>query len=603
MDLSPTVLFESLRSDLFVGLNQSDRELIESDSCLSRLCEPSLYARKALLQSFLKKFQEGSRREVKDADRRAFDLFTEWNTRCKEWCPPQPQSDEERTAVGIFRSTFLQCFETQHGELIDFSDRSPVNYRVGPGAAVDANLTDLYSKLYAGPLSVTRKDLYWEYFSQCLPFELESEAEVIRSQNFETPVVKGSLLGFAPKNRDVSRTRCTEPSLNMLYQLGAGAVLEEVILERFNVKLDDQPELNRELSRRGSLDGSVGTTDLSSASDATSLGLWRWAMQYDEIHNFFLWIRSPATKSPYSDEWIDLHLLSSMGNGFTFPLMTLIFLCVVKAAYETLGIPLRLNKRVGSDNQRVTPGNFGVFGDDIIVVTEAFDLVNRLLVLLGYSVNAEKSFGDGPFRESCGTDWFLGNNVRGVYCKHLKRPQHRYALINLLNSWSSEWDIPLPATVGLLKRSVYYIPIPPWESAEAGIMVPFRFLRSIVNDEYGGIKYHAFRPKTVTWSPESGLTALHSVSPGGGTTHENGVVKPRARAYVNSFGVILAAVKGYLRGGLITCRDDNVKYRKTVLTTPGWGFSGQSTVGFTRSGWARFDGTLAGTNLGLTAPD
>lgn len=587
MDICPRALFESLKSDLYRGLSTSEIDHIESDVTWTRFADPQLVARSMLLKSFLKKF-EGDGRTRKAADRRAYDLFLQWNQRCKDWVEPEPSCDVERICLGEFKLAFMQCFETHDGDVIDFRTEVPVFMRPGPGAAVDAKMTDAYTKMYAGSLSTTSEDLYWEYYNSTLSFELEQQAEVKRSACFETPIVRGSITGFAPKNRDISRTTCTEANLNMIYQLGAGAVIENIVRCCFNVDLSTQPDLNREMSRLGSISGRFGTTDLTSASDATSLGLWNWAMPYKEIHNFFMWIRSAETKSPFSDEWVRLHMLSSMGNGFTFPLMTLLFLCVVKAAYRTLGIPMIYN-RVQRDGS-TKPGNFGVFGDDIIVVSEAFNLVNRTLELLGYAVNTDKSFNKGPFRESCGTDWHLGQNVRGVYCKRLAQPHRRYSLINRLNAWSSEWDIPLPSAIGYLLKTVWFAPIPPWENADAGIVVPFddfHFKPKV--DVNGSYIYSAYRPVKVTWEPMRGLTDQHD-SPGGER-------EPGAE-FVNEFGVILATVRGYLRDGLVNCRDDNAKYHKTRLTTPGWAFTGRSTCGFSRLGWERFEKIISKLNLG-----
>lgn len=603
MDICPVALLELLTTDLCADLDASSAELVLTDDvCFTKHTEPHIVARHALRRSLLKKFQ-GSRQDRKAADERAQALFLTWNKRCEEWSPPKPQDDLVSLAIGEFRQAFLQCFETPDGGVLDFSQSVDQFFDVGPGAAVGAHLTDLYSKLYAGDLSVTSEDLYWDYYSRTLPFELESRAEETRSATYSTPLVEGSTLGFAPKNSDISRTRCTEPSLNMVYQLGTGTILEGLLKKFFNIDLSDQPDLNRELSRRGSISGMFGTTDQSSASDATSLGLWNWLMAYPEVRNWFLWIRSNSTKLPDGNR-VRLHMLSSMGNGFTFPLMTLIYACVVKGCYRALGIPIRYNKHAGtvsrpsgsSETGVVTraikePGNFGVFGDDIIVVTEAFELVNKVLVALGYAVNQDKSFGSGPFRESCGTDWFVGHNVRGVYCRRLSSPQRVYSLINRLNKWSAEWFIPLTKTIGLLKSKVWYLTVPPWESESSGIIVPYHLhkFKKLVG---GLIPYKGMRPRITSWTPELGVHTRSSV-----------VKRPDPRAdFVNEFGVIIGYVRGCIKRGLVTVRPPggdelDTKFHKTTLQTPGWGRDEWLQGGFTPAGWANFESCIAQLNL------
>jgi len=56
-----------------------------------------------------------------------------------------------------------------------------------------------------------------------------------------------------------------------------------------------------------------------------------------------------------------------------------------------------------------------VYGDDIIVPSESYDMVSWALECFGFQVNPEKSFSTGPFRESCGTDAFAGTNVRPIF--------------------------------------------------------------------------------------------------------------------------------------------------------------------------------------------
>lgn len=591
MDVCPSALYTALKCDLSRGLCDTEADLLASDCSLVRKADAHILARKALLNSFLKKFGDVPPKEAARADRRALDLFLQWNTRCSEWAPPVVDHKTELgIAIGELRATFLQCFEQPYGEVIDFAGFSAMYYRHGPGASVGVALTDFYTKHCAGPMTTDSEHLYWEYYSSVLPFQLEQETENCRSTNFSTTVVRGSLLGFAPKNREISRTRATEPSLNMYYQLGTGVVLEDVLRDRFNIDLSTQPLYNNALSRLGSISGRFGTTDMSSASDGTSLGLWNWLMLYPEIRDWFLRIRSKETQTP-GGEWVELHMLSSMGNGFTFPLMTLIFTCVVVAVYKTLGIQLRYNS-VGKDGELI-PGNFGVFGDDIIVETRAFKLVNECLEALGYAVNADKSFGAGPFRESCGTDWFLGLDVRGVYCKTLKRPQDRYNLINQLNAWSSEWHIALPQTLKPLLASVWKLYIPPWENSEAGIIVPVDIAKPRGRDEYGGYVYNAYRSRPTRWQPARGLTERHYNRRGDLATPREG---PR---FVNDWGILLSYVRGYIKEGWSNCRDDNAQFQKTRLTTPGWAFTGRSTCGFSKSGWAVFESCMAQLNLGI----
>jgi hypothetical protein len=102
-----------------------------------------------------------------------------------------------------------------------------------------------------------------------------------------------------------------------------------------------------------------------------------------------------------------------MGNGFTFPLETLIFFSLAQACCES------------EDYEKVS-----VYGDDIIVPVYAVPLLTKVLTSCGFLVNASKSFSSGPFRESCGKDYLLGTDVRPCYIKDALSGQSCFVLHN-----------------------------------------------------------------------------------------------------------------------------------------------------------------------------
>jgi hypothetical protein len=60
------------------------------------------------------------------------------------------------------------------------------------------------------------------------------------------------------------------------------------------------------------------------------------------------------------------------------------------------------------------PLDFSVYGDDIVVRGSLAPEVLKLLRLIGFRHNPRKTFIQGQFRESCGSDWFNGKDVRPV---------------------------------------------------------------------------------------------------------------------------------------------------------------------------------------------
>lgn len=213
----------------------------------------------------------------------------------------------------------------------------------------------------------------------------------------DVEIVPGKL-EFVPKNAKTYRSICVEPVLNGLLQKGIGKYMERR-LRSFGLDIRDQTA-NRRLARRGSLERRVATLDLSSASDLISTQLVKMLLPPEW---FTLLSAARTSHVTYKGESLFLEKFSGMGNGFTFPLETLIFYAITSSACDGV---------LGED--------LGVYGDDIVCPVETADRVMWALTFCGFSVNEEKSFyRGGPFCESCGHDYYKGVNVRPYYQKDL----------------------------------------------------------------------------------------------------------------------------------------------------------------------------------------
>jgi hypothetical protein len=81
-----------------------------------------------------------------------------------------------------------------------------------------------------------------------------------------------------------------------------------------------------------------------------------------------------------------------------------------------------------------------VYGDDIIVPIEYVQSVMSSLHLYGCKVNTAKSFWTGKFRESCGRDYYDGEDVTVVYCRRefptsWKNASEMISLVKLRNAF------------------------------------------------------------------------------------------------------------------------------------------------------------------------
>nr|APG76989.1 hypothetical protein [Beihai levi-like virus 34] len=227
-------------------------------------------------------------------------------------------------------------------------------------------------------------------------------------------------LTFVPKSAKTDRPICIEPHSLIPLQKYLGKKIRYSLLKG-GINLDTQWKLNRRLAKQGSIDGSNATIDLSSASDTISIAA---VMELLPLPWFELLSesRSPFTKLP-SGEIIENDKFSSMGNGYTFELETLLFYALARAVCEKHDV--------------YNIETMSVFGDDIIVPISAYkDLVN-VLEAFGFSLNKEKTFSSGPFRESCGADFFNGVNVRPYfYKKGIKYETDKFSVCNGLLAWN-----------------------------------------------------------------------------------------------------------------------------------------------------------------------
>jgi hypothetical protein len=217
----------------------------------------------------------------------------------------------------------------------------------------------------------------------------------------ELALIPGNRVTFVPKTALTDRSIAIEPLLNVYAQLGIGKMVRRRLKRRW-IDLDDQTA-NQRAAREGSATGRLATIDLSSASDTVAKGLVSHLLP-EEWYNPMDLTRS---KVGFIDgKWLNYAKFSSMGNGFTFELETLIFWALSVSACVNIG---------------ADPNQVRVYGDDIVVPVEAYDLLEEVLRWCGFTLNAAKSFKEGPFRESCGKDFYYGQDVRPFLQKEVPK--------------------------------------------------------------------------------------------------------------------------------------------------------------------------------------
>lgn len=314
---------------------------------------------------------------------------------------------------------------------------SDVDFSFGPGANtnVKGELACPRAKLgtpleCSADLAPVLSGLMTEVPEWCRVHDLGLKPEVF---TVNVDVVPGKLT-FVPKNAKTDRSICIEPVLNGFFQKGIGAYISQR-LRRFGVDLTDQTR-NQKLALQGSVDGTLATIDLSMASDclAKEVVFNLFPMEWAEL---LAYLRT--SKVRFKNSTITFEKFSSMGNGFTFEIESLLFYAVALSCVEHLNLP-----REG----------VSVYGDDIIVPVGAYDLVEESLNWLGFSFNTEKSYRSGSFRESCGADFFHGIDIRPFYQKTLVSER---TLFTMHNWFIRHCEFTLAAKVAQLMHPAYKI--------------------------------------------------------------------------------------------------------------------------------------------------
>ena len=233
-------------------------------------------------------------------------------------------------------------------------------------------------------------------------------------------VVRGNRFFTVAKDGLTNRGCATEASIAVAYQLAAGSVMKSR-MKRIGLDLQGASDgktiplqiRHRRLAQKGSLDGSIATLDQSNASNTVSRVLVQLILRSDWYE---LLDSLRAQFCEVQKRWYRLEMFSSMGNGFTFELETLLFATLARTIVR---------------QEKGNPNLVSCYGDDLIVPAANYKSVVAALSYFGFTPNLKKTFAEGPFRESCGGDYFDGVPVRAHFIKELPdEPQQWIALAN-----------------------------------------------------------------------------------------------------------------------------------------------------------------------------
>jgi hypothetical protein len=333
---------------------------------------------------------------------------------------------------GTSLRTYLDRAERLIGRLLEGVDPHQINPKYGTGATADKATP--WGR-WQEPRLISKLDAVYPYYEWFFS-GINGADSHMRNSALDLLVCDdpGARVVLVPKDSRGPRLISAEPREFMYIQQG---VLPELVsaVERYEnvrrqVSIIDQSR-NQYLALLGSQTGSHASLDLQEASDrhswwlVTRLFPSNWVEALDSC-------RSEYTVMPNGDE-IPLTKFAPMGSACCFPVMAIVLWALSNAARKDWSERRFAALFDQSNNTKALPEGLAslggpvkvqdvcVFGDDIIVETDHVGVTVALLELVGFRVNKNKSFTKGPFRESCGGDYFVGYNVTPVRVKSVLR--------------------------------------------------------------------------------------------------------------------------------------------------------------------------------------
>jgi hypothetical protein len=354
-----------------------------------------------------------ARRQFNDAEQRC----RVTNHRVRSYL--KSENDEDSSLLASLRriqeTIYAVLGEFSPGEWLEKSGFGP-----GVNAGVETRgATSPYHKMLAGPIFSGPDLQFAQGLLKHVPGWADASAKPVKA-------ALGDELDFVDKNAKTKRSILITCALNLYFQKGIGAMIRHR-MKRIGIDLSGNKTsegepfggqlFHRKMARMASRSWShLATVDLKAASDTIAIAVVRALFPPR-------WYSAMASVSarqyiPRKGERVPtrLHKFAAMGNGFTFELESLLFYAITKEAL----------RGTRSDITDLT-----VYGDDIIMPSIGIPRFLILCDFLGFQVNEDKTHITGKFRESCGGNYYDGEEVVTLYWKEpVTGMQSLYGLTN-----------------------------------------------------------------------------------------------------------------------------------------------------------------------------
>ncbi len=298
---------------------------------------------------------------------------------------------------------------TVFGDVLSHLDELIFNHELipshGPGATADKLIGNQKFRQYEWTDRLEGLFPYGEYALPNWRHAYALDDVIWHAPEDERPVK----VVFVPKTALTPRVIAIEPTCMQYMQQAVSRQLVQLLSTdpktRDFVGFRDQRP-NQAMAQIGSEDGSLATLDLSEASDRVPNWLVEELLeQWPHVCEAVQVTRSSRASVP-GHGVITLSKFASMGSALTFPIEAIVFSTIVLA-----GIVQSDSSAVSWKAIKAYRDSVRVYGDDIVVPTHHAETAMRSLEFYGFKVNSAKSFWTGGFRESCGKEYYLGQDV------------------------------------------------------------------------------------------------------------------------------------------------------------------------------------------------
>jgi hypothetical protein len=242
-------------------------------------------------------------------------------------------------------------------------------------------------------------------------FAVPSFEALCERSNFRVVENPTTRICLVPKDFKAPRLISAESTVTQYLQQGQMRKMMQYIQSNTllyrSVRLRDQSH-NRFMAQKAYSDHSA-TVDLSNASDTISVPLfWYLFSELPVLRRQLMSTRSDFAQA--GEERIRLSAFAPMGSAVCFPVETLVFWAICMAS-------VRLHRVIHRTEMRFMSwwdisSQVSVFGDDIVMPLDGcLETFLTTLQSVGCQPNMSKTCYKTPFRESCGKEYFNGNDV------------------------------------------------------------------------------------------------------------------------------------------------------------------------------------------------